>query len=168
MSWDDFRRATPSGPSTLKIVILGVVAALFVIVLPVMLWAAGVFTSGIHGKGEAVKQKNDASNWTQAQAGFERDWSSIKKLDRQTEQAKGDLDDFNKIHPASATAQPVPGDPIEEQRSQLFDDYKGARQQCENAVADYNASARTYTLRDFRSDDLPQQIDDQDPATDCR
>lgn len=145
---------------------IATLAFLLVVVLPLGLWLGGVFASPAVGKANAYRDKHSASNWTQAQAGFERDWAAIKKLDKQTSAAADDLDLFNKTHPANPNAGPY--DRTEEQRDNLTTDYKGARQQCQNAVADYNAAARTYTLRDFRAADLPQQIDDSDPTTDCK
>ncbi len=137
-----------------------------VVVLPLGLWLGGVYASPVVGKANAYRDKHGATNWTQAQAAFERDWASILKLDKQTSAAADDLDLYNKMYPVNPNA--GPGNAVEEQRANLAVDYKGARQQCQNAVADYNAAARTYTLRDFRAADLPQQIDDNDPAFDCK
>lgn len=160
MSWDDFRRETPDGPSTLKVVVLAVVAVLFVIVLPLMLWAAGVFTSGIHGKGEAIKQKNNAGNWTSAQAQFERDYADFTKFQTQATGAQTTLDRFNQEHPVNPNA--GPGDPTEEHRSQLSDDLAGIVQQCGNTAADYNTAARSYLSSQFRAADLPPSLDPAD------
>lgn len=148
--------------------VIAVLSLVVIVAVVVGLWLGGVFASPAVGRANAYKDKHSATNWTQAQAGFERDWASIKKLDKQAAAAKADMDAFDKQHPVNPSAQPMPGDPVEEQRGNLSSDYRGARQQCQNAVADYNAAARTYTLRDFRSADLPEQIDDTDPATDCR
>lgn len=165
MSWDDFHRATT--PVSRKGVVWAcVIAFALVVVLPLALWLAGVFASPVVGQANAYRDKHRAGNWTQAQAGFERSWASILKLDKQTGAAADDMDTYNKVHPVDPDA--GPGNAVEEQRANLATDYKGARQQCQNAVADYNAAARTYTLRDFRAVDLPAQIDDTDPTTDCK
>jgi hypothetical protein len=165
MSWDDFRRDTPDGPSTTKVVVWAVIAALFVIVLPLALWLTGVFASPAIGKANAYRDKHGATNWTQAQAQFEQDYASVIKFDKQVTAAQDDLDQWVKDNPKWTESGPY--DPVREDHTNLVTDLKGARQQCQNTVADYNARARTYTLRDFKSADLPQQIDDTDPATDC-
>lgn len=160
MSWDDFRRETPDGPSTLKMVVLAVVAILFVIVLPLVLWLGGVFASGPIGKGEAYKQKNNAGNWTSAQAQFERDFADFQKFQTQATGAQTALDRFNRDHPANPDA--APGDPNEEQRSQLTNDLAGIVQQCGNTAADYNTAARSYLSEQFRAADLPPSLDPAD------
>lgn len=161
MSWDDFNRATPpTGKGALKAIGCGLLLALVVIVLPLALWAAGVFTSGIHGKGEAIKQKNNAGNWTSAQAQFERDFADFQKFQVQATGAQTALDQFNRDHPANPNA--MPGDPNEEKRNQLSDDLSGVVQQCGNTAADYNTAARSYLSEQFRAADLPPSLDPAD------
>lgn len=160
MSWDDFRRATPNPPSNTKIVIWSVITVIGVIVLVVGLWAAGVFTSGIHGKGEAIKQKNNAGNWTSAQAQFERDFADFQKFQTQATGAQTALDRFNQDHPVNPNA--GPGDPTEEQRTNLTNDLAGIVQQCGNTAADYNTAARSYLSEQFRAADLPPSLDPAD------
>lgn len=164
MSWDDFGRATQ--PVSRKGVVWAVVIAFFlVVVLPLGLWLGGVFASPAVGKANAYRDKHSATNWTQAQAQFETDYADVIKFDKQVTSAQDDLDQWVKDNPRWQESGPY--DPAREDHTNLVTDLKGARQQCQNTVADYNQRARTYTLRDFKSADLPQQIDDTDPATDC-
>lgn len=165
MSWAPYQ-GDPH--STRKIVFWSVVAVICLIGLIVGLWVGGVLFAPTKGKADAYKAKHRADNWTQAQAGFERDYASIKKLDQQTEDAKTDLDAFKEDHPDVGNGSAY--DPLAEELSNLSRDYRGVRQQCQNAVAGYNAAARTYTLRDFRSADLPAQIDESTvtPEFDCK
>jgi hypothetical protein len=154
MSWTN----DPGQAPRIKVWWLVMIAFLLVIVLPLGLWLGGVFASPLVGKADAYKAKHGAENWTQAQAGFERDFASVKKLDQQTEDAKDDLDAFVKAHPDIGNGSVY--DPLAEQLANLSRDHRGVRQQCQNAVANYNAEARVYTLRDFRSADLPSAIDE--------
>jgi len=164
MSWDDFRNASDR-PRT-SIVVWIVVAVFFLaVVLPLGLWLGGVFASPAVGKANAYKEKHSSTNWTQAQAQFEADYADVIKFDKQVTSAQDDLDQWVKDNPHWQDSGPY--DPSREDHTNLVTDLKGARQQCQNTVADYNQRARTYTLRDFRAADLPQQIDDTDPATDC-
>ena len=112
-------------------------------------WAFRVATSDVKGRGDAVVQKNRADNRIAAQQRFEERYADIKAADRRIDVAK-----------AALTADPK--DPT------LRTNYTGAVQYCISQVGEYNADARKYTAEAFRSADLPSQIDDLDPATDCK
>jgi len=112
-------------------------------------WGIGVLLSDPAGKGNAIKQKNTANNRIQAQELFEQSYADIKAADKKVKIAKEAL----------ATD---PADPT------LRTNYTGVLQFCVSAVEDYNADARKYSLEDFRSSDLPYQIDEFDLATDCK
>lgn len=135
--------------TTAKAIGLTVLSIVFVIALSVGIWVARVGTSGIRGQGNAVIQKNSAQNWTSAQARFESLYAEIVATDRKVTVAA----DYLAKHPGDKTA---------------TDTYVGTQNVCLSFVADYNAAARTYLAADFRAVDLPAQIDDRDPATDCK
>lgn len=128
----------------------------------VALWGFNVATSNAKGAGDAVIQKNTALNRTQAQALFNTNFQSIKGLDQRLSDAQVQLDAFNKTHPSVGNGTPY--DPTSEQQANLTRTFNGLQQQCRIAVADYNASTRTYTLEDFRDTDLPKEITATDPA----
>lgn len=128
----------------------------------IAVWAFTVATSNTKGAGDAVIQKNTALNRTQAQALFNTNFQSIKSLDQKLTDAQKTLDDFNKTHPSVGNGTPF--DPQAEQQANYQRTVTGLQQQCHNAVADYNAATRTYTLEDFRDTDLPKSIDASDPA----
>ncbi len=125
-------------------------------------WGVGVGTSGIFGRGEAAKQKNDATNRIQAQAQFHTNFESIRSLDQRLSDAKKALDDWNKQHQSVGNGSAY--DPQAEQQANLERNVTGLQQQCRIAVADYDASTETYTLRDFRDADLPYKIRESDPV----
>lgn len=128
----------------------------------IAVWGFTVVTSNAKGAGDAVIQKNSALNRTQAQAQFNSGFQSIKSLDQKLSDAQAQLDAFNKSHPNVGNGTPY--DPTAEQQANLQRSVTGLQQQCHNAVADYNASTRTYTLEDFRDTDLPKSIDATDPV----
>ena len=132
-----------------KMVIWIVVGVVIAVLLGWGIWALRVATSGVAGQGNAVVQKNSAANWTQAQAGFVVRYAEVEATDR-------------KIQNAWERLQKDPEDRFAETN------YYGARDVCESQVADYNSLARTYLAEDFRDADLPEQIDDTNPLTDCK
>lgn len=119
------------------------------IVLSGIGWGIHVATSEVRGKGDAYAKKNSADNWTQAQKEFNAKFQEIKALDKNVNQAYVAL-------------QRTP----EDQRRQI--EYDGNVRNCNLAVADYNTLARSYLSEQFRDADLPAQIDDSDPETDCK
>jgi len=142
-----------------------ILASLAVPALIAGIWGMTVLLSDVVGQGEAVKNKNNAINRTQAQASFQNQYNSIKALVKKQEDAKVQLDEWHRQH-KNYGGNGSPYDPLAEQEAQLQSAYVGAQQQCRNAVASYNADAKTYTLKDFRDIDLPAEVGD-DPETDC-
>jgi hypothetical protein len=132
-----------------KVIGLYVLAFLIVASLAAGTWAVRVATSEARGKGNAYAQKHSAKNWTEAQARFESLYAEIVATDRKVAVAA----DYLANHPGDRTAS---------------DTYLGTRNVCLSFVADYNAAARTYLAADFRAADLPAQIHDADPTTDCK
>ena len=71
----------------------------------VALWGFNVVTSDAKGAGDAVIQKNQALNRTQAQALFNTNFQSIKSLDQRLSDAQVQLDAFNKTKQAAQNAE---------------------------------------------------------------
>ena len=127
-------------------------AILSLVALVILVWggyALSVALSGPKGVGDAIKQKNSASNWTAAQAEFEDRYEQVKTLDRKIKLHRDTLDK----------------DP---DNTILQTNLTGVTSACMSAVADYNADSKKYLMEEFKSADLPYQIDDTLPATDCR
>jgi len=135
------------GATTATAVVFG--AVIVVVALVIGIWALRVATAEPKGRGDAVIEKNSAANWTKAQARFEELYAEIVATDRKVTLAH----DLLATDPGNRTAR---------------DTYVGTRNVCLSFVADYNAAARTYLAADFRAADLPGQITDTDPTTDCK
>lgn len=124
-----------------------VVALLAIGLLSAIGWGVSVLISDPKGRGDAVRIKNSAPNRIAAQERFEQLYAEVKRSD-------ASLD----VLAAAAKA----GGRVEKTQ------YTGAISYCLSVVADYDAEARKYSSEDFRSVDLPEQIDTSDPATDCK
>lgn len=128
----------------------GVLAAIIVVTLIGWAgWAISVTTSGPKGQGDAIKTKNSAQNWTAAQAKFEELHQGIQSADQKTELAGQRL----AAKPDDLTLQ---------------QQHAGIQSGCISLVADYNAESRKFLSEDFKSVDLPYQIDTTNPAFDCK
>ncbi|AWY04865.1 hypothetical protein PBI_FLOOF_28 [Microbacterium phage Floof] len=125
------------------------VGVLALLALPAISWGVGVATSGPKGLGDAYAEKNSSQNWTAAQARFEDLYADIIATDR-------------KITVAAEQKAADPGDKT------AADTYLGTVNYCIGVVGEYNAEARKYLAADFRAADLPAEIDNYDPATDCK
>lgn len=155
-SWDeredDFEhkpvRQTAKGIGYLGI--LTVVAVLVFGAIGVSLWAFGVFTSDVKGRGDAEVIKNDARSRIRAQEGFEKLFTDIQAVDR------------NLTTTAEALRAKPSGD------LKLETELLGQKHHCASLVADYDARARSFTQQDFRSAELPFKIDATDSTTDCK
>jgi hypothetical protein len=129
--------------------VLAVIAVILVGALSIALWAFGVFSSDIKGQGDAQKIKNAGPNRVKAQELFETRYQDILAADRTV------------VISSLAIAQ----DPTNPQlKTQLI----GQEQYCVALVGKYNADTRKFSMEDFRSTDLPFQIDNNDTATDCK
>jgi hypothetical protein len=120
--------------------IVGIIA---VIGISVGIWYVRVATSDTAGAGNAVINKNNEINRVNAQERFESLYAEIVAADRKIDVA------------AEAT-----GDTAEANLT-------GIKNYCLGVVGDYNAEARKFSAADFRAVDLPAQIDNSDPSTDC-
>lgn len=112
-------------------------------------WVFRVLTSEIKGQGDAIIQRNSAENWTAAQARFEDMYAEVVATDRKVTAAW----EAYQADAENLTAKQT---------------YYGTQNVCYSMVADYNAEARKFLSEDFRSADLPAQIDEFDTATDCK
>jgi hypothetical protein len=111
-------------------------------------YALSVAMSGPKGVGDGIKQKNSASNWIAAQKEFVQRFEEIKSLDK-------------KIGLYQAALKNDPKNTI------LQTNVTGVTSSCMSAVADYNADSKSYLMEEFKSSDLPYQINDANPLTDC-
>ena len=113
------------------------------------IWAFSVGTAPVKGRGDAFRQKESGTNRIASQERFEQLYQDVLASDRRIDTFAASL----KRNPDSVVAQT---------------NYDGAITHCQNVVADYDAASRKYTSADFRAIDLPAQIDNQDPTTDCK
>lgn len=154
-SWDeredDFEhkpvRQTAKGIGYLGI--LTVVAVLVFGAIGVSLWAFGVFTSDVKGRGDAEVMKNDARNRIRAQEGFEKLHQDILAADRNLNVTAESL----KLEPTNV---------------RWKTELSGQKQYCIGLVGQYNAKARSFTQEQFRDAELPREITESDPLTDCK
>lgn len=112
-------------------------------------WAISVAASGPKGQGDAIKTKNSAENWTAAQARFEKQYQAVIGADQKIA-----------IHRSALEADP--------KNPTLQTNLTGILGTCTSAVAEYNAESRKYLSEEFKSADLPYQIDQTNPLTDCK
>jgi len=129
-------------------VVLGV--AMFVFgVFGVLHWGFGVFTSDVKGRGDAEIVKNEAYNRIRAQEGFWVRHQGILQADKNL----------------NLTAEQLKSTP---DSVKLRTELNGQKMICNELVGQYNAAAHKFTQRDFRDAELPFEINDADPATDCK
>lgn len=134
---------------TKNIVLLSLASFLGLVLISWAGWAISVAVSGPKGQGDAIKTKNSSANWTAAQARFEDQHQAIISADEKIA-----------IHKAALTADP--------KNPTLQTNLTGVTTACISHVAEYNAESRKFLAEDFKSADLPYQIDKTDPATDCK
>lgn len=135
--------------SKAKIVWIVIASVVGIALISAAVWGFGVITSPVKGQGEAYKTKNSSENWTKAQAKFENLYADIQAADKKAKLATDAL----AANPTDITLQQT---------------HSGVVSGCLNLVADYNAASRTYLAGDFKSADLPYQIDETDRSTDCK
>lgn len=112
-------------------------------------WIFKVQTSDTKGRGDAEIIKNEAKNRIRAQEGFEDKYAAIVTADRNL----------------TLTAEELAKNPGDQK---LSTELTGQKMICNDAVGRYNADARKFSKEDFKAADLPDQIDDTDPATNCK
>lgn len=120
--------------------------ALISLIGAVLYWTGVIFAEP-KGRADAYKQQRSGANRIAQQAQFEDRFQDIQSTDRKLTQAAKDAES------GDPTAKTV---------------YTGLLNYCSDAVAEYNAESRKYLAADFKSIDLPHQIDQSDPTTDCK
>ncbi len=125
------------------------VVVVVVTVVSLLILGISVITASVRGRADAYKNKEGGVNRTLAQEGFEDRYANIVAADSRVGTAQEAL----KADPTDRVAKT---------------NYKGTVDYCTQAVAEYNAEARKYSKKDFQSADLPEQIDETDPKTDCK
>lgn len=131
----------------MKIRILALVALIAVIGIGV--WGFKVITAEPKGKGDAVRTREGGTNRIAAQERFEELYAQVKAADQ-------------RIDVMGAAKKAAPTDVV------AATNYTGAINYCIEVRAQYDAEARKYTAEQFRTADLPPQIDQLDPTTDCK
>jgi len=126
-----------------------VAAIVFIVVVSAALWAFGVFSSDIKGRGDAERTKNSAGNRIAAQEGFHVLLAQVTTSDQR-------LDGLRDAHEADPT------DVIAKTN------YTGAVAFCIQARNDYNAETQKFTREAFRDANLPELLDPADPKYDCK
>jgi nitrate reductase NapE component len=132
-----------------RIALWTVLAVLFVGAIGGGIWYFKVATSDVKGTGDATRQINSGQNRIASQEAFEALYAQIQAYDRNLDQAAKDKAEH-------------PGD------SFYTTNYSGLVKQCNDAVGQYNADARKVSRAKWLTDDLPFEIDLNNPATDCK
>jgi hypothetical protein len=127
-----------------RVVTYGCLSILLIIALPITLWVAGVFTSGVRGTGNVIQQRNSSTNRVAQNTTLNNDSQTV-------------IADHQKITQMSAipTGQLTPQDRM---------DLQGAEQVCDSDVAAYNAAAANILAQGQLPDALPQSYD---ASTEC-
>lgn len=125
------------------------IGVLLVLLVGAAIWAINVAASGPKGQADAFAEKNSSSNWVAAQAKFEDMYADIVQTDKKIDVA----------------AEMLASNPTDKTFQQTL---AGTKSYCLEVVGDYNAEARKYLAEEFRSADLPAQIDDYNTSTDCK
>ena len=152
-------------PRRVKLMISALVAV--AIITPIAIWGIQVATSDTRGAGNVEIERNSAENRIRSQAFFEQSFEDIKKFDVQVGDAQKAYDDFLANNPKPSADDLVAVQIYSQQLNNRQVTLTGLQQQCQNTAADYNAEARKTLAAEWRSNELPYQIDGS-PATDCK
>lgn len=109
------------------------------LVIWAIVWAIGVGTSGVKGKGDVIRQNNDATNRVFAQGHFQTLYGNIKTYQNQLPGARDDVkagDDPN-----------------------AKTNFRGLYNTCVDAVEQYNADSNKVLEKDWKDPDLPKTLD---------
>ncbi len=153
-------------PRRVKLMIAAFVAV--VLIAPVAIWGIRVATSDTRGAGNVEIERNSADNRVRSQAFFEQSFEDVKKFELQIADAQQAYDNFIATTPKPTADDVVAAQLYTQQLSTRQTTLTGLQQQCQNTVADYNAEARKTLAFEWRSPQLPYQIDATSPATDCK
>ena len=161
--WDaELERWTPR---RVKLMICAFVAV--VIIGPVTIWGFRIATSDTRGAGNVELERNSAENRIRSQAFFEQSFEDISKFDLQIVDAQKAYDDFVANNPKPSAEDLVAVQIYSQKLNSRQVTLTGLQQQCQNTAASYNAEARKTLAAEWRSPQLPYQINDGSPATDC-
>ncbi|MCX6805784.1 MAG: hypothetical protein NT114_03790 [Patescibacteria group bacterium] len=152
-------------PRRVKIAIAVFIAV--VLVAPIAIWGIRVTTSDTRGAGNVEIERNSAENRVRAQAYFEQSYQDIKKFDVQIVDAQKAYNDFVTNNPKPSADDLVAAQIYGQQLNSRQVTLTGLQQQCQNTVANYDAEARKTLAAEWRSNELPYQIDSS-PETDCK
>lgn len=118
-------------------------------VIAAVTWGVRVATSDVKGAGDAAIKINSGANRIAAQEAFEALYAQIQAYDKNLDQAATDKAAY-------------PNDPF------WAANYSGLVKTCNDAVLQYNADARKVSREKWLTDDLPYEIDQNDPRFDCK
>lgn len=156
---DDWRREVREGNAVARSV--GWRASLWIVaivigvgVLSGGIWAFKVATSDVKGAGDATRITNDGRNRINAQEWFHGQYEQVKSADKRLDRAAADL----------RTAEAAKATDLDFYRTNLT----GLTNRCLEMVGNYNAEANKVSRGKWRDPALPFQLDDTDPATDCK
>lgn len=135
--------------STKRILWTAIAVLVGVFILSWGIYAINVAMSAPKGMGDSIIRKNTAENRIAAQARFEKQYQAVKAADQKIA-----------VHRAALAADPA--------NPTLQTNLTGVTSVCISAAADYDAESRKYLSEDFKAIDLPYQIDQTNPATDCK
>ena len=153
-------------PRRVKIAIAALIAV--VLVAPIAIWGIQVATSDTRGAGNTEIARNSAENRIRSQAYFEQSYQDISKFDLQIGDAQKAYNDFVTNNPKPSAEDLVAAQIYGQQLNSRQVTLTGLQQQCQNTVANYDAEARKTLAAEWRSNELPYQIDDSSPETDCK
>jgi hypothetical protein len=153
-------------PRRVKLMIAALVAV--AIITPIAIWGIQVATSDTRGAGNTEIERNSAENRIRAQAFFEQSFQDIKKFDVQVVDAQKAYNDFVTNNPKPSADDLVAAQIYGQQLNSRQVTLTGLQQQCQNTVANYDAEARKTLAAEWRSNELPYQIDYSSPETDCK
>jgi hypothetical protein len=111
-----------------------------------------VATSDVKGAGDQTRIVNDGQNRVNAQEWFHSQLAQIKTADKNLDDAAANL--------AKASN--------DKDREFWQTNYTGLKNRCNEMVANYNAETRKVSRGKWLDPDLPYEITDSDPATDCK
>ena len=152
-------------PRRVKIILAVLLAV--VIIAPVSIWGFRIATSDTRGAGNVEIERNSAENRVRSQAFFEQSFEDIKKFDLQIGDAQKAYNDFVTNNPKPSADDLVAAQIYGQQLNSRQVTLTGLHQQCQNTVANYDAEARKTLAAEWRSNELPYQIDGS-PETDCK
>lgn len=129
-----------------------IVAVLFTIALSGLVWFIRVQTSEVKGAGDAQIITNDGRNRINAQETYHKIYNEILSLDERL----------------TATSEQSSAATTPDDRRYYRQTLDGQISRCLEVVGQYNAATRAVSQAKWRDADLPYEIDQTDPATDCK